>query len=71
VTTVAVSATDDFVAENGSGNTALALTEGFQSGFVACVVLAGIGLVLSLLLLGPRREAAAEPLEAQPAAAGD
>jgi thiazole synthase len=47
VTTVAVSATDDFVAENGSGNTALALTEGFQSGFVACVVLAGIGLVLT------------------------
>ena len=71
VSTVAVARTDDFIAENGAGNMALALTEGFQSGFVACAVLAGIGLVVSLLFLGPRREVEVERLEAQPAGAGD
>jgi hypothetical protein len=68
---VAVSRTEDFVDGNGTGNMALALTEGFQSGFLACVVLAGVGLVLSLALLGPRRGDVTEPLEPQPAAAGD
>ena len=72
VSTVAVSRTDNFLTENGSGNMALALTEGFQAGFVACVVLSAIGLAASLLLLGPRRDvAAAEALEPQSAAAGD
>ena len=71
VSTVAVSRTDDFIAESGAGNMALALTEGFQSGFVACAVLAGVGLVVSLLFLGPRRDVQVEQLEAQPAAAGD
>jgi EmrB/QacA subfamily drug resistance transporter len=71
VSTVAVSRTEDFFAANGTGDTALALTEGFQAGFAACVVLAGIGLAASLLLLGPSRGVAAEALEAQPAAAGD
>jgi hypothetical protein len=28
------------------------LTEGFQSAFMACVVLAGIGVALALVLLG-------------------
>jgi EmrB/QacA subfamily drug resistance transporter len=58
VSTVAVSRTEDFVAENGTGEPLLALTEGFQSAFVACVVLAGVGLLLALLLLGraPRIE---------------
>jgi EmrB/QacA subfamily drug resistance transporter len=70
VSTVAVSRTADYVAENGDGNTALALTEGFQSGFVACAVLAGVGLVVSLLFLGPRRDVCVEPLEAEPAPAG-
>lgn len=71
VSTVAVSQTEDFVAQNGSGNNALALTDGFQAGFVACVVLSAIGLAVALLLLGPRRDGAAETPEAQPAAAGD
>jgi hypothetical protein len=38
---------------------------------VACVVLSAIGLAVALLLLGPRRDGAAETPEAQPAAAGD
>jgi len=63
--TVAISRTDDFVAENGAGNMALALTEGFQSAFVACAILAGIGLIVALLLLGPPR---AETVEAAPLA---
>ena len=70
VSTVAVSRTEDFIAENGAGNMPLALTEGFQSGFLACGVLAGIGLVLSLLLLG-RSRGVSEKLEPQLAAAGD
>lgn len=67
VSTVAVSRTDDFVAENGARNMALALTEGFQAGFVACAVLSGIGLVVSLLFLAPRRDVEAKRLEVQPA----
>ena len=42
------------------------LTEGFQSAFVACVVLAGIGLALALLLLGSPRKAPQERPEAVP-----
>jgi EmrB/QacA subfamily drug resistance transporter len=61
VSTVAVSATDDFLARNGAGNPLLALTEGFQSGFAACIVLAAVGALAALLLLGPARVAA--PLE--------
>jgi hypothetical protein len=36
------------------------LTEGYQSAFVACAVLAGIGLALALLLPGRPRKAAHE-----------
>jgi EmrB/QacA subfamily drug resistance transporter len=61
VSTVAVSATDDFIARNGAGNPLLALTEGFQSGFAACIVLAAVGALAALALLGPARVAA--PLE--------
>ena len=71
VSTVAVSRTDDFVAENGAGNLPLALTEGFQSAFVACAVLATIGVVLSLLLLGRPRGATQEQLEPVPVPSGD
>jgi EmrB/QacA subfamily drug resistance transporter len=38
------------------GTSLPALTEGFQAAFVACAVLAGLGLVVSLLLLGPPRQ---------------
>ena len=57
------------MAANPDGTPALALTEGFQAGFVACVVLAAIGLAASLLLLGPSRGGVTETLESQPAAA--
>jgi hypothetical protein len=66
----ALSRTDDVIAENGAGNVALALTEGFQSAFLAWAVLAGIGTALALLLLGPRG-ALHEQLEPSPVPAGD
>jgi hypothetical protein len=66
VTTVAVSRSEDFLAVNDGANPLLVLTDGFQSAFVACVVLAGIGLALALLLLGRPRKAPQEPLEAVP-----
>jgi hypothetical protein len=67
----ALSRTDDVIAENGAGNVALALTEGFQSAFLACAVLAGIGTALALLLLGRPRGAPQEQLEPSPVPASD
>ena len=46
------------------------LTEGFQSGLVACVVLAGIAVLLALTLLGAPRKAPQEQLEQLPATGG-
>jgi EmrB/QacA subfamily drug resistance transporter len=63
VTTVAVSRSEDFLAANEGANPLVVLNEGFQSAFLACVVLAGIGVALALLLLGPRRRAPQEKLE--------
>jgi EmrB/QacA subfamily drug resistance transporter len=67
VSTVAVSRSEDFLAANDGANPLVVLNEGFQSAFVACVVLAGIGLALALLLLGRPRRAPRERLEPVPA----
>jgi MFS family permease len=66
VSTVAISRSDAFLAANAGANPLAALTEGFQSAFVACVVLAGIGLAAALALLGKARKAAHERLEPVP-----
>jgi EmrB/QacA subfamily drug resistance transporter len=66
VTTVAVSRTDDYLASNTAANHLVALTEGFQSAFLTLAILAGIGVVLALLLLGRPRKAPQERLEAVP-----
>jgi EmrB/QacA subfamily drug resistance transporter len=63
VSTVAVSRSEDFAEANPGANPLLVVTEGFQSAFVACVVLAGIGLALALLLLGRPRGAPQEQLD--------
>jgi EmrB/QacA subfamily drug resistance transporter len=63
VTTVAVSRSADFRAANEGANQLVALNEGFQSAFLALVVLAGIGLALALLLPGRPRHAPHERLE--------
>jgi EmrB/QacA subfamily drug resistance transporter len=66
VTTVAVTRSEDYLAANDGANPLVALNEGFQSAFLACVVLAGVGLVLALLLLGQPRKAPQERLDALP-----
>jgi EmrB/QacA subfamily drug resistance transporter len=68
LTTVAVSRSTDFLAANEGANQLVALNEGFQSAFLALVVLAGIGLALALLLPGRPREAPRQRLEPAPAA---
>jgi predicted MFS family arabinose efflux permease len=69
VTTVAVSRSEDYLAANEGANRIVVLNEGFQSAFLACVVLAGIGVALALLLLG--RRAPQQQLEVAPAPATD
>jgi EmrB/QacA subfamily drug resistance transporter len=65
-TTVAVSRSEDYLAANEGANPLVVLTMGFQSAFLACVMLAGIGMVLALMLLGRPREAPEEQLEGLP-----
>ena len=67
VTTVAVSRTEDFLTAHTGANRLVALTEGFQSAFLAVAILAGIGVALALLLLGRPRRAAQERRELEPA----
>jgi EmrB/QacA subfamily drug resistance transporter len=62
VTTVAVTRTDDYLAVNAGANRLVALTEGFQSAFLAVAILAGIGVALALLLLGRPRAVPQEQL---------
>ena len=50
VSTVAVSRTTDVIA--AGGDQLLALTEGFQSGFAACIALAAAGALVALATLG-------------------
>ena len=69
--TVAVSTSESFLAANDGASPLVVLTEGFQSAFVACVVMAGIGVALALLLLGRPRRAAQERLDAAPVPAAE
>src|SRR5262249_39868646 len=55
VTSVAVTGTDDYLAAHAGANRLVALTEGYQSAFLAIAILAGIGVALALLLLGRPR----------------
>jgi EmrB/QacA subfamily drug resistance transporter len=71
VTSVAVSRTEDYLTVNSGANRLVALTEGFQSAFLAVAILAGIGVALALLLLGRPPGLAQEELEPASAPAGD
>ena len=55
-----------YLAANKGANPLAVLTEGYQSAFVACAVLAGIGLALALLLPGRPAEASARAAGAGP-----
>jgi EmrB/QacA subfamily drug resistance transporter len=57
VSTVAVSRSAGYLAADKGASPLAVLTEGYQSAFVACAVLAGIGLALALLLPGRPRKA--------------
>jgi EmrB/QacA subfamily drug resistance transporter len=70
VTTVSVTHSQEVLAAKHGANPVVALNEGFQSAFLACVVLAGIGLALALLFLG-RPRGLRERLEPAHAPAGD
>jgi EmrB/QacA subfamily drug resistance transporter len=65
-TTVAVTRSEDYLAANEVANPLVALNEGFQAAFLACVVLAGLGVAFAVLLLGRPRKAPQERLEAVP-----
>jgi EmrB/QacA subfamily drug resistance transporter len=71
VTTVAVSRSEDYLAANDGANPLVVLNEGYQSAFWACVALAGLGVAISVLLLGRPRRAPQEQLEAAHAPAAD
>jgi MFS family permease len=65
-TTVAVTSSKDYLAAHAGANHLVVLNQGFQSAFLALVVLAVIGMALALLLLGHPRKAPQERLEAVP-----
>jgi MFS family permease len=67
VSTVAVSRSEGYLAANDGANPLVVLTEGFQSAFVACGVLAAIGAALALLLLGRPRKTPHDRLQPAPA----
>jgi EmrB/QacA subfamily drug resistance transporter len=66
VTTVAVSRSEDYLAAHDGASPVVALNEGFQSAFLALVVLSGIGMALALLLPGRPRKEPQERVEAVP-----
>jgi EmrB/QacA subfamily drug resistance transporter len=66
VSTVAVSRSEDYAVANEGASPLVVLTEGFQSAFLACVVLAGIGMATALLLLGRPWRAPQQRLEPAP-----
>jgi EmrB/QacA subfamily drug resistance transporter len=69
VSTIAVFVSGDYLATNAAANPVAVLTEGFQSAFFGCAVLAGIGLMVALALLGRPPKAPQERVEADPATA--
>jgi EmrB/QacA subfamily drug resistance transporter len=68
-TTVAVSRSHSYAAANAGAAPHAVLAHGYQSAFVACVVLAAIGLVLAFLLPGRPPSPAQQAPEPVPASA--
>jgi EmrB/QacA subfamily drug resistance transporter len=57
LTSVAITSSHDYLTAHTGASRLVVLTDGYQSAFLACVVLAGIGIALALLLLGRSRQA--------------
>jgi EmrB/QacA subfamily drug resistance transporter len=66
LTTVAVSRSNDYSTAHAGADRLVALSHGYQSAFLALVVLAGIGMALALLLLGQTRDGTARAPGAVP-----
>jgi hypothetical protein len=67
-----VSRSDDYRTAHPSAGLVVVLDHGYQAAFLALVVLAGIGVTLALLLLGPPRTARQHHIDQSPATnAGD
>jgi EmrB/QacA subfamily drug resistance transporter len=66
VTTVAISRTEDYMTNTTGANPLVALTEGFQSAFLAAAILAGIGVALTVLLPGRPRRTTQDGVEIEP-----
>ncbi len=71
VATVSVTRTEEFFAANDHAARLVGLTEGFQSAFLACSVMAAAGAITALALLGRPRLGAEEVPEAATVPAGD
>ena len=65
---MAVSRTDDYTATHTGANRLVALTEGFQSAFLAVAILAGIGLAFAVLLLARPHPSAQQQAPLEPSA---
>ena len=65
-TTVAVSSSKHYLSATAGANDLVVLNHGFQSAFLALVVLAAIGMALALVLLAGPRKSPQERLEAVP-----
>jgi hypothetical protein len=70
---VAVSRTEDYLTAHTGADRSAALTEGFQSAFLAIAILAGIGAALALTLLRRPHHIPHQHLELEPSTvpAGD
>jgi MFS family permease len=68
VTTVALTRSEEFLAANKGADPLVVMNEGFHAAFLACAVLAAIGMALALLLPGRPRTATHQRLDPVPVA---
>jgi MFS family permease len=67
LTSVAITSSHHYLAAHAGASQLVVLNDGYQAAFLACVVLAGIGVALALLLLGRSRQARQATLQPAPA----
>jgi MFS family permease len=67
LTSVAISSSHHYLTTHAGAGQLVVLNHGYQAAFLACVVLAGIGIALALLLLRRPRQARQTHLQSAPA----